>query len=88
MKVTKSWNGTALDPQDIASPCGSIGKSSVIQLTHSLMILISYLLALRLFLLMKQTLLGKATREKDSKKALIAQIYNGSIHKTSILLSG
>lgn len=26
MEVTKSWGGSSLNPDDIASPCGAIGK--------------------------------------------------------------
>ena len=37
MKVTKSWNGVTLNASAIASPCGTIGKIILIQLTHILM---------------------------------------------------
>ena len=47
MKVTTSWNGTALDPQAIASPCGSIGTSLLIKRIPSLMTLTNYHLGLR-----------------------------------------
>jgi hypothetical protein len=88
MKVATSWGKAALDPQAIASPCGSIGNSIFIKPTHFLMTLSSYLTTPKPFQLMRQGLRGKATREKDSNKALIVQMCNGSIHKMSTLLFG
>ena len=29
MNITKSWGGTALKPEDIASPCGAVGTFRV-----------------------------------------------------------
>ena len=30
MNITQSWGGTALSPNDIASPCGAVGYSYLI----------------------------------------------------------
>ncbi len=29
MQVSQSWGGSPLNPDDIASPCGAIGKNTI-----------------------------------------------------------
>ena len=43
MNITKSWGGTTLNLQDIASPCGAVGNQRIIKLILSSMILFSFM---------------------------------------------
>ena len=85
MKVEKSWNNTVLDPNAIASPCGSIGILIYIKPIHSSMTLLSSITTPKIFQSTKMASLGKETKVAGSSEAQIVPIYSGSTLKTSIL---
>jgi hypothetical protein len=77
MKVNTSWAGVPLDPLAIASPCGSIGITLLIQHTLSSMTPFSCSLRRIELKLMRLGFLGLTIRVKNSKELLIVRELNG-----------
>lgn len=91
MEVNTSWGGVALNPNDIASPCGAIGINNIMQRKHFSMILFNCMQIVQIqhkFILTKLEYLGQAIKDINTKLHLIVLLLNGSIQKMSILLYG